>query len=364
MQEDYYSEVNHSIFNNLPQKERLLKLDEIREEIRNSPSILNTILDQIPSPLYIYDFKGNLIDCNNSFEELLGYKKEDLLGKNWLGLKIMPLIQRSRAKIILGKNVQGLSSGPDEYEFITRKGKLVHVEVKTSVLNTDNYKLILASVNDYERHIARENVLKSKHESTEELIGVIYRQIEKNLQIVSSLMNLQKSYMENNKDAELLQDTHNRVKSIRKAYEKLHHSHKLTSINFSEYVKSIISGLLSTYYPEPGNIALNLELDDVLMEMDTAISLGMIISELVSNSFRHAFMPQVPGEIKVIFQDIPEKYVLKVSDNGKGFPKGSKFDDIQSLGLQLVKSLVNQMDATMHSNVSSGTNILIEVPRK
>jgi two-component sensor histidine kinase len=195
------------------------------------------------------------------------------------------------------------------------------------------------------------------------MIEDLYRQIEKNLQIVTSLMNLQKAHMKNEKDAELLQDTHNRIKSIRKAYEKLIQSPELTRINFAEYTKSILSGLLSTYAPEPGNIRLNVEVEDTFMDMGTSIPLGMIITELVSNSFRHAFKPNVMGEIRIIFKNYPDYYVLRIQDNGNGFPKGVYFDNINSLGIQLVKSLVNQIDAQMKIKLQFGSCFSIEVPK-
>ncbi|PKL67273.1 MAG: hypothetical protein CVV28_07735 [Methanobacteriales archaeon HGW-Methanobacteriales-1] len=145
--------------------------------------------------------------------------------------------------------------------------------------------------------------------------------------------------------------------------EKLIQSPELTRINFAEYSKSILSGLLSTYAPEPGNISLNVELEDTFMDMGTSIPLGMILTELVSNSFRHAFKPDIMGEIKIIFKNYPDYYVLRVQDNGDGFPDDVNFDRTHSLGLQLVKSLVNQIEGNMKRKLSGGTCFSIEVPK-
>jgi PAS domain S-box-containing protein len=345
------------------EKSFLNEYEMLSEEIRNSNELLNLLLDQNPDPWYLYDLKGFLVDCNQSFEELVGYNRMDLIGKCFLHLKLLPLIQRARAKIILDKNAAGMVSGPDGFEFITKNGELINVELKNSLINIKNRKLVLVTVRDIENHLKKEKALESRTEAREKMIEELYRQIEKNLQIVTSLMNLQKAHMQNDKDAELLQDTHNRVKSIRKAYEKLIQSPELSRINFAEYSKSILSGLLSTYAPEPGNIALNVELEDTFMDMGTSIPLGMILTELVSNSFRHAFKPEIMGEIRIIFKNYPDYYVLRVQDNGDGFPEDVNFDRTHSLGLQLVKSLVNQIDGNMKRKLSGGTCFSIEVPK-
>lgn len=337
---------------------------ELMEDIRGSLIFLNAIFDYNPDPWYLYDLNGRIIDCNHAFEELLGHRKQYLIGRNFLSLKMLPLIQRARAKLILDKNASGMASGPDEFEFIRKDGHIVNVEVKTSLIDIKGHKLIIATARDVEKHLIREESLKKQTESREELVEEVYRQIEKNLQIVTSLMNLQKAYMGDEEDAQLLQDTHNRVKSIRKAYEKLHHSPELTRINFAEYSKSIISGLLSTYAPEPGNVAINIDIDELFMGLDMAIPMGMIISELVSNSFRHAFDPDVYGEIKVDFKAFPAHYLLKVSDNGKGFPEDVEFGKTSSLGLLLVNSLVDQIDAKMNMKLQNGACFQIKAPRR
>jgi PAS domain S-box-containing protein len=336
---------------------------EFMEDIRGSLIFLNAIFDYNPDPWYLYDLRGRIIDCNRAFEELLGHKKQYLIGRSFLSLKMLPLIQRARAKIILDKNASGIASGPDEFEFIRKDGNIVNVEVKTSLIDIKDHKLIIATARDVEQHLQREETLRMQTESREELVEEVYRQIEKNLQIVTSLMNLQKAYLGNEEDAQLLQDTHNRVKSIRKAYEKLHHSPELTRINFAEYSKSIISGLLSTYAPEPGNVALKINIDEIFMGLDTAIPMGMIISELVSNSFCHAFDPNIYGEIKIDFKAYPDHYKLIVSDDGKGFPEDVEFGKTSSLGLLLVKSLVDQIDAKMNMKLNAGTCFKIKAPR-
>jgi PAS domain S-box-containing protein len=337
---------------------------EFMEDIRGSLIFLNAIFDYNPDPWYLYDLRGRIIDCNRAFEELLGYRKQYLIGRSFLSLKMLPLIQRARAKIILDKNASGMASGPDEFEFIRKDGNIVNVEVKTSLIDISDHKLIIATARDVEQHLIREENLRKQTESRENLVEEVYRQIEKNLQIVTSLMNLQKAYMGDEEDAQLLQDTHNRVKSIRKAYEKLHHSPELTRINFAEYSKSIISGLLSTYAPEPGNISININIDEIFMGLDIAIPMGMIISELVSNSFRHAFDKDVYGEINVDFKAFPDNYLLKISDNGKGFPEDTEFGKTSSLGLLLVKSLVDQIDAKMDMKLQVGTCFKIKAPRR
>jgi len=143
-------------------------------------------------------------------------------------------------------------------------------------------------------------------------------------------------------------------------HEKLYQKGDLSQVNFKEYVEDLVSSLYSTYRDKTKNINFSINIKELLINMDLAISLGLILNELISNALKYAFPNKPEGEINVIFRsDGKNNYILTISDNGIGLPKNFEFPGTETLGLQLVKSLVEQHDAEIEFNRNGGTEIKI-----
>ncbi|MDP3623469.1 MAG: ATP-binding protein, partial [Methanobacteriaceae archaeon] len=147
-------------------------------------------------------------------------------------------------------------------------------------------------------------------------------------------------------------------KSMALIHEQLYQSENLASINFAEYIKNITSQLFNSYSSPTTTITLNLDLQDVNLEIETAIPCGLIINELVSNSLKHAFKNRNKGKINISLNQDSENVVLSISDDGVGFDLG-KINISDSLGLKLVKTLVNQLDGSLEIRSDEGSSFLI-----
>lgn len=151
-----------------------------------------------------------------------------------------------------------------------------------------------------------------------------------------------------------------RVKSMAMIHEKLYQSPDMASINMKDYIKSFVSGLFSLYMMKTGVIDLIMDVDDIKMGIDTAIPLGLIINELVTNSFKHAFPDEKEGGwIKISLTKDDDLFALNIADNGVGLPETKKSENKKSLGLQLVSNLVNQLDGTLMINGEDGTEVKV-----
>jgi two-component sensor histidine kinase len=179
------------------------------------------------------------------------------------------------------------------------------------------------------------------------------------MQIISSLLNLQTQYVTENETVDVLQESQDRVKALANIYEKLYLSEDLTKINFNSYIQSIVQGLFYSYLIKEGQISPIIEIEDVMLNIETAAPCGLIISELVSNSIKHAFPNGRKGEIKVSLQSHDGKYELLISDNGLGFPEDVDFNKTSTLGLKLVNNLVNQLDGEITLDKNHGTGFKI-----
>ncbi len=149
-------------------------------------------------------------------------------------------------------------------------------------------------------------------------------------------------------------------------HEKLYQSDDLAMVNFSEYVKNLTKYLLQTYGTREKRILLDVKVDDVSLDLDTAIPCGLIVNELVSNSFKYAFQNisengnDTQNTIQVLLTRQNGNYLLKVKDNGKGLPENFNFENLKSLGLQLVHNLTDQLSGKIEFHSEKGTEFLIK----
>jgi PAS domain S-box-containing protein len=205
----------------------------------------------------------------------------------------------------------------------------------------------------------------------------IHHRIKNNLQVISSLLDLQAEKFrnrENIKDSEVLEafrESQDRVISMALIHEELYKGEEFETINFSPYIQELAENLLETYSLGDTEITLSMNLEeDLFFDMDTAVPLGMIVNELVSNSLKHAFVGRARGKIRIKLsrEDSVEleskcyestSFILTISDNGVGIPE-FEIENLDSLGMQLVTSLVDQLDGELELKRAQGTEFTIK----
>jgi two-component sensor histidine kinase len=180
------------------------------------------------------------------------------------------------------------------------------------------------------------------------------------MQIISSLLNLQITYLNDEEAVNLLKESQNRVRSMAIIHEKLYQSNDFTKINITEYINSLVNGLFYSYSIK-NHINSTIDIDDVELNIETAVPVGLILNELISNSLKHGFA-KGSGEVCIRLKNIDDKYEMIVRDNGIGFPKDVDFRKTESLGLQLVNNLVNQIDGEIELKLNHGTKFIITFP--
>lgn len=220
--------------------------------------------------------------------------------------------------------------------------------------------LIGTGIDITERKKARiivENSLKEK----DLLVKEIHHRVKNNLQIVSSLLNLQSFYIKDPKVLDLIKGSQERIRSMALVHEKLYRSKDLLKIDFEEYSRELISHLFQSYRKNT-NIRLNLDIPRTLLEINTAISLGLILNELVSNSLKYAFDGRKGGEISVILRHRKKNNLeLVVRDDGIGFPEGFDIGNTEGMGLELVESLVQQHNGSLNIIKDGKTEFRISI---
>ena len=216
---------------------------------------------------------------------------------------------------------------------------------------THFYSMALQKVRD-------EKELKNSLAEKEVLLREIHHRVKNNMQIISSLLNLQIQFEDLDETVGVLKESQGRVKSMAIIHEKLYQSSSLTNINFKEYIEKLILDIFYSYGIVTSSIESILEIKDINLNIDTAIPLGLIINELVTNSVKYAF-PELSGRIFVELKSNQDQLELTIADNGIGIPEGVDLENSKTLGLQLVNSLVTQLEGELKLDLNNGTEFKI-----
>ncbi len=369
----------------------------IRREMEFSDRLLNSSIDGIAA----FDDQCRFTLWNPGMESIMGISKSKTLGRN--AFEVLPFLKEIGEDKYYYETLKGnYVIAKDRWFYIPDSGKEGYFEAYYSPLFDIDKKVIggFAIVRDStQRKYGIEALERTKEElekrvidrtaalskvnedlkkeinerkKAEELISAslqeklillreIHHRVKNNLQVISSLLNLQSGYIEDQKALEIFRESQNRVRSMALIHEKLYQSKDLNKIEFPEYIKSLTQALFSSYNIGAERIALRSDLEGISFEIDTAILCGLIINELVSNSLKHAFPSGTKGEVFIGLHGAGESsYTLIVRDNGIGFPANIDFRKTESLGLQLVTTLTDQLGGSIELIRNGCTEFKIE----
>ena len=159
----------------------------------------------------------------------------------------------------------------------------------------------------------------------------------------------------------VLEESQNRIRTMALIHENLYRNDNLANILFSNYVKSLAGNLARTFSEQQGKVAFEYDMDDVYLPLDTGIPCGLIINELISNSFKYAFIGKDKGKISINLKQIDEQsFTLTVADNGVGLPEDLDYENSTSLGMKIVNKLVMQIEGNMEYSSNNGAKFNID----
>jgi len=310
-------------------------------------------------------------------------ERKGKLGKFILSLKTIISNPKGFERILSAIKKEGLNLKYMHYVLLQAKGKVVGLMIvgcRTSCLLPKQEERLLTSIaqqislaiinaqlyeeskKELKQRIEAEEKLKASLKEKEALLKEIHHRVKNNLQIISSLLNLQAGYIKDEYYQNLFKESQNRIKSMVLIHEKLYQSKDLANIKADDYIEGLVRHLFHSYGVKPKAVVLKKNIKNVTLNIDTAIPCGLIINELISNSLKHAFprsLPRSPEITLKLFQDKRNRTVLIVSDNGVGLPKNIDFKKTKSLGLQLVSALVEQLGGIITVEVKEGTKFTI-----
>jgi PAS domain S-box-containing protein len=318
---------------------------------------------------------GIIISWNKGAEQVYGYSAKEIIGKpiSILAPYILAEETKNLAELVKqGKRVQ-------QYETLRlrKDGTVINVSITLSLIFDTYGRLTAISIiyRDITKKKEAEEALKYFETARKK---EIHHRIKNNLQVISSLLDLQAEKFknrENIEDSEVLEafrESQDRVISIALIHEELHKSEGLDTLNFSPYIEELTRNLFLTYRLGNTGISLNMDLgENIFLDMDTAVPVGIIVNEIVSNSLKHAFIGRDRGEIRIELRreksgehkkegNKSTSFTLTVSDNGVGIPENLDIKNLDSLGIQLITTLVDQLDGELELKRDNGTEFTVK----
>ncbi|MBD1808162.1 PAS domain S-box protein [Microcoleus sp. FACHB-SPT15] len=332
------------------------------EQLRQSQALLHLALDAANMGFWEWNLQTGKVIRSQSLQRMLGWVPNTADDTNDAFLKILhpddhELFNKAEQHAI------ETGEGYDiEFRILLPDGSIRWLEAKGRVIydETGNPARIAGiDVDISERKLAEIKIKESLQEK-EVLLQEIHHRVKNNLQVISSLLDLQSQHIQNQPMLEIFRESQSRIRSMALVHEKLYQSKDCAKIIFVDYVETLTSYLFQVYGVKAENITLNLKIDDISLNIDTAIPCGLIINELVSNSLKYAFPNRKEGVITVIFQSsLNGQRKLIVKDNGIGLSANFKLDHVKSLGLKLVNVLTKQIEGTIAVNRNAGTEFRI-----
>ncbi len=329
--------------------------------LRQSEEKYKTIAKNIEVGIYRISSGADsrFIEANPAIVNMFVYKnKQELLNVDVSKLYQDPIGRISFQKKMLRegfvKNEEVLLKKKDGTPFL---GSVCAVTVRDEKGKSRYFDGIVEDITERKE---AEEMLKTSLVEKELLLREIHHRVKNNLQIISSLLNLQSRHVKDEPALDMFHESRNRVRSMALVHEKLYRSDDLTNVDFCEYIQSLGRHLLMSYRVNSTAIDLDVSVNDVFLDINTSIPCGLIINELISNSLKHAFSGRAQGKIRVVLRSEKNgKLKLLVSDDGVGLPKGLDVTQTESLGLQLVTMLVEQLQGTLNLDNNKGASFEI-----
>jgi len=345
-------------------QEEIIERKKVEQKLEEQSIRMRAIIENSSNTLiWTVDKEFNLVSFNSQF------KKQMMLFMPYeieLGMSFVNVLKHAMKP-------EGIKETTEVFKKVF-KGKSQVIE---GALNIKNYnywfETFLNPIPDTEGNIIEiscvsHNITEKKENNKEilnslrekeVLLKEVHHRVKNNLQVVSSILNLQTSHITDEKILSVLDESQNRIKSMSLIHENLYQTNDFASVNFSEYIKNLIKNLIHSYQVYDIKINFLFDFKDIKLDLDHAIPCGLIVNEIVSNTLKYAFAGRTEGTIFLSIKKEKHTFYLEIGDDGIGLPKDIDIENTETLGLQLVCSLVEQINGTLKLKDEKGTRYLI-----
>ncbi|HEY5996977.1 MAG TPA: histidine kinase dimerization/phosphoacceptor domain -containing protein, partial [Candidatus Deferrimicrobiaceae bacterium] len=362
-------------------REHRLTLDALLNSERNYALLFNKMLNGFALMETVCDEGGAPVDLrylevNPAFERQTGLAANEVLGRTLAELGALEdgssdaedWIRTLGGVAVTGKPIRYEKAGDsvsrwmEGFAFSPRYGQVAIMfqdvsDRKKVERELDRYRLMLE-----EMVAGRTAELEASLREKELLLREIHHRVKNNLQVVASLLSLQEGALTDPAAVEALAESRNRIATIGLVHERLYNSADLSRIDLAEYVRMLFLALVQSYGVDSGRVRLDTVIEADAMDISLAIPWALILNELLVNALKHAWPGGGPGRIEVGMRQAGDRWVLRVSDDGCGFPDGFDIRQASSLGLRIVRLLAEQAGGSASAENRGGAAITVDFP--
>lgn len=311
---------------------------EAQRELLKSEKKFRTLVNTLPDYIWLKDIDGVYLSANPMFEEFFGKKESEIVGKTDYDFVPKELADQFRENDL--KAIEAEYPRMNEEEIIRAvDSRRVLLETTKTPMHDDEGKIIgvLGIGHDITERKDSEDKIRTNLREKETLIRELYHRTKNNMQVIISMLSIQGRTTDNKIIKEVIEEIKNKVMSMALVHQKLYQSNDLSRINLKDYVKDLTRQLAQSLANKKKDTHLNFDLDDVYCLIDTAIPLGLIINELITNSYKYAWNRVNLGTLKICLKKIEEhSFFLSIADDGVGLPDDFDLDKDKNLGLETV----------------------------
>ncbi|WP_018412210.1 sensor histidine kinase [Methyloversatilis thermotolerans] len=322
------------------------------------------VVEYAPSAMVLVDTRGAIVMVNEQAERLFGYPRSALIGHS-VDLLVPQAARAHHAQFRDGflstPSPRPMGAGRDLHAR-RADGSEFPVEIGLNPMPTEGGTLVLASIVDITERKRAQQVLEQALLEKTVLLNEVHHRVKNNLQVITSLLNLQANNADDPRLRDILSESQNRVRAMSLTPQLLYERKDFSKMDLGDYLYRLPQLLRGSYRESASRIELRLERPDtpVYLDLERAIPCGLLVNELVTNAFKHAFPPPRHGEITIeLAREEDGSVTLTVRDDGVGLPDDFSLESVKSLGLQLVPLLTDQLHARLDMPTGGGAHYRI-----
>lgn len=321
--------------------------------LEDSEERFRALFEQAGEGVFLHNLQGGFIEANRIACRRLGYSKEELLALHVKDVDPDFVVREDEGKF--WKELNDTTPVVFEGRHRDKKGREFPVEVSLSPIRIAGQHLIMAVARDITDRKQHEQQLRTALLEKEILLKEVHHRVKNNLQLVASMLNLQTYYLEDEHLKHILQDSVQRIHSMGLIHQKLYQSANFAAVNIQDYLEGVVGQLAANYSRRECRVDLSIQCHDIHFGLDNAIPCGLLVNEIVTNSFKYAFVGRTEGRIAIQMRTRKNDYLLEIGDNGVGLPPEVDFFTHESLGFEIIRSLVQQLQGEVELLSRAGT---------